>query len=186
MEVRRHGGWTVVGITDDLDRAAAPALRQLLVQQHPPGARRDPLAPPGAGYLGWQTLNGGQPEVVDTPAASAVAPATTPAADEQSVAVLPFVNESSDKEQEYFADGLTETMIDLLTKVIPVDNILFASEMIGAVRGIDPDTGFPYDETKRYIDCATTLSHEYRPTTYASNAEHACPRPDAAPKAEAT
>jgi 4-oxalmesaconate hydratase len=28
--------------------------------------------------------------------------------------------------------------IDLLTKVIPVDNILFASEMIGAVRGIDP------------------------------------------------
>jgi 4-oxalmesaconate hydratase len=31
--------------------------------------------------------------------------------------------------------------IDLLTKVIPVDNILFASEMIGAVRGIDPETG---------------------------------------------
>ncbi len=28
--------------------------------------------------------------------------------------------------------------IDLLTKVIPVDNVLFASEMIGAVRGIDP------------------------------------------------
>jgi 4-oxalmesaconate hydratase len=32
--------------------------------------------------------------------------------------------------------------IDLLTKVIPVDNILFASEMIGAVRGIDPETGY--------------------------------------------
>ena len=31
--------------------------------------------------------------------------------------------------------------IDLLTKVIPVDNILFASEMIGAVRGVDPETG---------------------------------------------
>jgi hypothetical protein len=28
--------------------------------------------------------------------------------------------------------------IDLLTKVIPVKNVLFASEMIGAVRGIDP------------------------------------------------
>ena len=28
--------------------------------------------------------------------------------------------------------------IDLLLKVIPDDNILFASEMIGAVRGIDP------------------------------------------------
>ena len=29
--------------------------------------------------------------------------------------------------------------IDLLLKVIPVDNILFASEMVGAVRGIDPE-----------------------------------------------
>ena len=28
--------------------------------------------------------------------------------------------------------------VDLLTKVIPVENVLFASEMIGAVRGIDP------------------------------------------------
>ena len=41
---------------------------------------------------------------------------------------------------------------ELLTKVIPVDNILFASEMIGAVRGIDPETGHHYDDTKRYID----------------------------------
>jgi 4-oxalmesaconate hydratase len=37
-------------------------------------------------------------------------------------------------------------------KVIPVDNILFASEMIGAVQGIDPETGFNYDDTKRYVD----------------------------------
>jgi 4-oxalmesaconate hydratase len=42
--------------------------------------------------------------------------------------------------------------INLLTEVIPVDNILFASEMLGAVRGIDPETGQPYDHTKRYID----------------------------------
>ncbi len=42
--------------------------------------------------------------------------------------------------------------IDLLTKVIPLDNILFASEMVGAVRGIDPETGNYYDDTKRYID----------------------------------
>jgi 4-oxalmesaconate hydratase len=44
--------------------------------------------------------------------------------------------------------------IDLLTRVIPVDNILFASEMIGAVRGIDPETGFSYDDTRRYIESA--------------------------------
>jgi TolB-like protein len=42
---------------------------------------------------------------------------TTPAITGESVAILPFVNESSDKEQDYFADGLTETMIDLLSKV---------------------------------------------------------------------
>ena len=41
---------------------------------------------------------------------------------------------------------------ELLTKVIPLDNILFASEMIGAVRGIDPETGHPYDDTKRYVE----------------------------------
>ena len=42
--------------------------------------------------------------------------------------------------------------IDLLLKVIPIDNILFASEMVGAVRGIDPETGHYFDDTKRYID----------------------------------
>jgi len=42
--------------------------------------------------------------------------------------------------------------IDLLLKVIPADNILFASEMVGAVRGIDPETGHYFDDTKRYID----------------------------------
>jgi 4-oxalmesaconate hydratase len=40
----------------------------------------------------------------------------------------------------------------LLAKVIPVDNILFASEMIGAVPGVDPETGHNFDDTKRYID----------------------------------
>ena len=44
--------------------------------------------------------------------------------------------------------------IDLLVDVVPVDNILFGSEMIGAVRGIDPATGHHYDDTKRYLDAA--------------------------------
>ena len=42
--------------------------------------------------------------------------------------------------------------IEVLFKVIPVDNILFASEMVGAVKGIDPETGHPFDDTKRYVD----------------------------------
>jgi 4-oxalmesaconate hydratase len=44
--------------------------------------------------------------------------------------------------------------IDLLMKVVPSDNILFGSEMVGAVRGIDPETGHYYDDTKRYVDNA--------------------------------
>jgi len=42
--------------------------------------------------------------------------------------------------------------IRLLTEVIPTDNILFATEMIGAVRGKDPNTGHYFDDTKRYVD----------------------------------
>jgi hypothetical protein len=34
----------------------------------------------------------------------------------------------------------------------------FASEMVGAVRGIDPETGHHYDDTRRYIDSIDWLS----------------------------
>ncbi len=44
--------------------------------------------------------------------------------------------------------------VDLLLKVVPVDNVLFGSEMVGAVRGIDPETSQYYDDTKRYVDQA--------------------------------
>ena len=37
--------------------------------------------------------------------------------EEQSIAVLPFVNMSSDQEQEYFSDGLTESFLHLLAQV---------------------------------------------------------------------
>jgi 4-oxalmesaconate hydratase len=58
----------------------------------------------------------------------------------------------------------------LLTKVIPIDNILFASEMIGAVRGIDPETGFYFDDTKRYIENSVQLSESDRQKIYEGNA----------------
>jgi 4-oxalmesaconate hydratase len=73
--------------------------------------------------------------------------------------------------------------IDLLTTVIPVDNILFASEMIGAVRGIDPETGFNYDDTKRYIEASTLLTPEQKLQIYEGNARRVYPRLDAALKA---
>lgn len=65
--------------------------------------------------------------------------------------------------------------IDLLTKVIPVENILFASEMIGAVRGIDPETGHYYDDTKLYIENSTILSDEDRIKIYEGNARKIYP-----------
>lgn len=69
--------------------------------------------------------------------------------------------------------------IDLLTKVIPVENVLFASEMIGAVRGVDPETNFYYDDTRRYIEGSTNLSPEDRHKIYEGNARRVYPRLDA-------
>jgi len=74
--------------------------------------------------------------------------------------------------------------IDLLTNVIPVKNILFASEMIGAVRGKDPYTGHYFDDTKRYIDGAKTLSADDRLAIYEGNARRVFPRLDAQLKAK--
>ena len=69
--------------------------------------------------------------------------------------------------------------IDLLTQVIPVKNILFASEMIGAVRGIDPTTGHHYDDTKRYIEATAHLTEEERHLVYEGNARRVFGRLDA-------
>ncbi|HYC38486.1 MAG TPA: amidohydrolase family protein [Usitatibacter sp.] len=60
--------------------------------------------------------------------------------------------------------------IDLLLEVIPVENILFASEMVGAVRGIDPRTGFYYDDTRRYIEGASGLTARDRALIFEINA----------------
>src|SRR5881394_3938430 len=60
--------------------------------------------------------------------------------------------------------------IELLTKVIPVDNILFASEMVGAVRGVDPETGHHFDDTRRYVDQIDALSESDRFKIFEGNA----------------
>ena len=63
---------------------------------------------------------------------------------------------------------------------MPVENILFASEMIGAVRGIDPETGHNYDDTKRYIEASTQLTPAQKRQIYEGNARRVYPRLDAA------
>jgi len=67
--------------------------------------------------------------------------------------------------------------IDLLTKVIDVDNILFGSEMLGAVRGIDPETGHHFDDTRRYID-ALDLDAQKKRQIFELNARRVYPRLD--------
>ncbi|MET7397963.1 amidohydrolase family protein [Dactylosporangium sp. NPDC005572] len=69
--------------------------------------------------------------------------------------------------------------IDLLFDVIDVDNILFGSEMVGAVRGIDPRTGHHFDDTRRYVD-ALGLTPADRHKVYEANARRVYPRLDTA------
>lgn len=68
--------------------------------------------------------------------------------------------------------------IDLLVDVVPTENILFASEMVGAVRGIDSQSGFYFDDTKRYID-GCGLSDEGKQMLFSGNARKVFSRLDA-------
>ncbi len=72
--------------------------------------------------------------------------------------------------------------IDLLFEVIDRKNILFGSEMLGAVRGIDPETGNHFDDTKRYVD-DLELTSDQLAEVFEGNARRVYPRLDAALKA---
>jgi 4-oxalmesaconate hydratase len=65
--------------------------------------------------------------------------------------------------------------MDLLTEVIPPQNLLFASEMLGAVRGADPETGVEWDDTLTCLR-ATDLGEEAREAILAGNARRVYPR----------
>ncbi|PHS25653.1 MAG: 4-oxalomesaconate hydratase [Robiginitomaculum sp.] len=65
--------------------------------------------------------------------------------------------------------------VDLLFNVIDNKNILFGSEMVGAVRGIDPETGQYFDDTKRYVD-NLGLSAKDLYDVYEGNARRVYPR----------
>ncbi len=74
--------------------------------------------------------------------------------------------------------------IDLLLDVVDTPNILFGSEMVGAVRGIDPRTGHHYDDTRRYVEAAFTngaLDDDARAAVFEGNARRVYPRLVTAP-----
>lgn len=68
--------------------------------------------------------------------------------------------------------------IDALFSVIDPESILFGSELLGAVKAIDPKTGHPFDDTRRYID-ALPLEHADRHAVLSGNARRVYPRLDA-------
>lgn len=61
--------------------------------------------------VAWFLVRPGRPA---TPAAPS---STTVAMDDKSIAVLPFVDMSQSHDQEYFADGMSEQILDLLAKI---------------------------------------------------------------------
>ncbi|WP_138732224.1 amidohydrolase family protein [Modestobacter excelsi] len=69
--------------------------------------------------------------------------------------------------------------IDLLLDVIDPGNVLFGSEMVGAVRGIDPRTGHHFDDTRRYVEAAA-LDDAARAAVFEGNVRRVYPRLDAA------
>jgi 4-oxalmesaconate hydratase len=75
--------------------------------------------------------------------------------------------------------------VEFLTRVVPIDNILFGSEMIGAVRGRDPLNGEYFDDTKRYVD-GTNLSAQDKHKIFEANTRRVYPRLDAMLKKRGT
>ena len=66
--------------------------------------------------------------------------------------------------------------IDLMGRVLPAKNILFASETFGAVQGIDPRNNQAFDDTQRYIDASPEFDERTRRSVYALNALQVYPR----------
>ncbi len=69
--------------------------------------------------------------------------------------------------------------IDLLLEVVDTPNVLFGSEMVGAVRGIDPRTGHHFDDTRRYVEAAG-LDGGARTAVFEGNVRRVYPRLEAA------
>ena len=86
---------------------AAAALAWLLIDR-PWSRGQGPAAPPATTGAVAEAPRGA------TPAAPASAAFSPPP---HSIAVLPFVNLSGDKEQEYFSDGLTEELLNSLAEI---------------------------------------------------------------------
>jgi TolB-like protein/Tfp pilus assembly protein PilF len=90
------------------------------------------------------------------PSSTSTAASAAPVASDNSIAVLPFVNMSSDKEQEYFSDGISEELLNLLAKIPQLQ--VTARESSFAFKG--KGTGIP--EVARTLHVAHVLEGSVR------------------------
>ena len=90
------------GVPVTIAALAVAALAYLLIDK-PWGSKHEATAP--------STTSATTPSAPATPATAAFTPPP------HSIAVLPFVNLSGDKEQEYFSDGLTEELLNSLAEI---------------------------------------------------------------------
>lgn len=74
----------------------------------------------------------------------------------------------------------SQDAMELLIKTVGVDNVVFASEMLGGVNATDPVTGRAFDDNRRFIDAIAWLTDEDREKIFAGNARKAYPRLGAA------
>ena len=93
---------------DPIVRVEARRLREKLRKYYETEGRQDPV------HIEFPT--GSYAPVVQTRDATTLS-GPAGAAVENAIAVLPFANLSSEQENEYFSDGLTEELINALTKV---------------------------------------------------------------------
>ena len=118
-----------------LDRAALPAAHAAANRTIEPSVRRPGSVRPRGTPLMWRVglalvallliLGGGAVWYIEStsdapaakPAATTVSPLAAAAPNEKSIAVLPFADMSAGKDQEYFADGLSEELLNLLAKL---------------------------------------------------------------------
>jgi TolB-like protein/Flp pilus assembly protein TadD len=132
---RLPGGETPAAFVQRVSQLLSPGEGSPVSQAAPTGlASRQPSAPYSSqrpktvallialvlllvvGYVALDKLFLSKP---DAPPATRIAPAKAAAPSgvpEKSIAVLPFVDMSEKKDQEYFSDGLSEELIDLLAK----------------------------------------------------------------------
>jgi TolB-like protein len=92
----------------------------------------------------------------ETSTATSPTPTAAPLPTDASIAVLPFVNMSPDKDQEYFADGISEELLNLLAQVPELRVIARTSSF--SFKGKDVDIA----EIARRLNVANVLEGSVR------------------------